>query len=245
MSRHASARSSRNHAKTRIFKAFDQYGINPLFKVGAIQPTKGRGGARNVRGLSTEALTERQCRELVEAMQHAERIGHPFNRFLTITWERSGIDPRDNARAAGRFIKMASDWMRARGCRLRWAWVQESSNRFGAHVHMLLHVSPDLEPLFGPMPTRWVRRIVEAGYVGKTTQSQRVPYPLNAGDLASLDAYRAEVAGKVHYMLKAAPAALEARLGLLGAGPKPWGKSCRVFGKRLAIWQGWRTDPGG
>lgn len=217
----------------------------PLLKGGTSRRGARRGGARNCRGRSSEALTERHCRDLVEAMQHAERIGHPFNRFLTITWERSGIDPRDNARATGRFIKMASEWMRARGCRLRWAWVQESSDGFRAHVHMLLHVPPDLEPLFSPMPTRWVRRIVGAGYVSRTTRSQMVPYPLNAGDTASLDAYRTEIGGKVHYMLKAAPAALEARLGMVGAGPKDWGKHCRVFGKRLAIWQGWRTDPGG
>lgn len=219
-----------------------------LLKGGTSRQGTRRGGARNVRGLSSEWLTERQCIELIEATRHAERIGRPFNRFITITWERCGIDPRDNSRAAGRFIKMASEWMRARGCRLRWAWVQESSDGFRAHVHMLLHVPPDLEPLFSPMPTRWAKRTVKrlggAGYVGRTTQSQKVPYPLNAGDAKSLDAYRAEILGKVHYMLKAAPAALEARLGVLGGGPKPWGKSCRVFGKRLAIWQQWRTDPG-
>lgn len=220
-------------------------GGGPLLKGGTSRQGTGRGGARNTRGRTSESLNERHCRDLIAALQRAEEIGTPFNRFITITWERSGIDPRDNASATGRFIKMASDWMRARECRLRWAWVQESSDGFRAHVHMLLHVPPDLEPLFRPMPTRWVKRIVGTGYVGKTTDSQRVPYPGNAGDTASLNAYRAEIGGKVHYMLKAAPAALEARLGMLGAGPKPWGKSCRVFGKRLAIWQKWRTDPGG
>jgi len=177
-------------------------------------------------------------------MRHAERIGHPLNRFVTLTWERSGIDPRDNARATGRFIKMASDWMRARGCRLRWAWVQESSDGFRAHVHMLLHVPPELDPLFAPMPTRWVRRIVGAGYAPGTTQTQLVRYPFDAEDSIAVDAYRTAIMGKVHYMLKAAPAALETRLGMQGAGPKRWGKSCIVFGKRLAIWQGWRADAG-
>ncbi|MDP3908232.1 MAG: hypothetical protein Q8Q53_13585 [Novosphingobium sp.] len=40
------------------------------------------------------------------------------------------------------------------------------------------------------------------------------------------------------------PAALEGRLGMIGQGPKPWGQPSLVYGKRLAIWQGWQRAGG-
>jgi hypothetical protein len=43
--------------------------------------------------------------------------------------------------------------------------------------------------------------------------------------------------GKVHYMMKCAPAELEGPLGMIALGPKPWGQKCQTFGKRLSIWQ--------
>ena len=35
------------------------------------------------------------------------------------------------------------------------------------------------------------------------------------------------------------------RTGMVGRGRVPWGQSCPTFGRRLSIWQGWKTDAGG
>lgn len=199
----------------------------------------GHGGARNSRGRVSYQLTERQCRDLLRAVEVAEALGKPFNRWITITWERNGIEPRDNAGATGRFIKLASDWMRARGHRLVWAWVQEWSDQNGAHVHMLLHVPPALAPLFSPMPNRWVRTVLGRANIARTLRTEKLA--TGEGEGSDPAAYRAQVKGKTHYMLKCAPAALEAELGMLWQGPKAWGRQCAVFGKRLGIWQGWRA----
>lgn len=204
----------------------------------AAQSRKGHGGARNSRGRVSYQLSERHCRDLLRAVETAAGIGQPFNRWITITWERNGIDARDNRDATGHFIKLASDWLRARGHRLVWAWVQEWSDRNGAHVHMLLHVPPAFDPLFSHMPRRWVRTVLGKVGIARTLRTRKLATGTGVGSRTGV--YQALVTGKAHYMLKCAPAALEAKLDMLGRGPKSWGRQCAVFGKRLGIWQGWR-----
>ncbi len=190
-----------------------------------------RGGARNRADRASHQLTERQCRHLIEATWQAGAAGQPFNRFITLLWERGGIDGRENAKATGRFIKLASDWARQHGYRLKWAWVQEWGSFNGAHVHILLHVPPMLDPIFRPMPLRWAKRLLPAAYVSGVVECQKLVYAANTR------AREVEVLGKVHYMLKCAPAAFESNLGMVGRGYVAWGKSCMVTGKRLARWQ--------
>lgn len=190
-----------------------------------------RGGSRLRADRSSAQLTERQCWQLIEATWKAEAAGQPFNRFITLLWERGGIDGRDNANLTGRFIKLASDWARQHGYRLKWAWVQEWGSFNGAHVHILLHVPPLFDPIFRPMPLRWAKRLLPAAYVTGVVECQKVVYAANTR------AREAEVLGKVHYMLKCAPVAFESKLGMVGRGYVEWGKSCIVTGKRLARWQ--------
>lgn len=190
-----------------------------------------RGGAHNRADRASHQLTERQCRQLIEATWQAEVVGQPFNRFITLLWERGGIDGRENAKATGRFIKLASDWARQHGFRLKWAWVQEWGSFNGAHVHILLHVPPMFGPIFRNMPLRWVKRLLPAAYVSGVVECQKLVYTTNTF------AHEAEVQGKVHYMLKCTPPELESKLGMTGRGYVEWGKSCVVTGKRLARWQ--------
>lgn len=201
--------------------------------------TARHGGARNSRGRVSQQLTAKQCRNLLAAAGVAIEIGKPFNRWITIAWERGGVDPRDNAAATGRFVKMASEWMRARGERLIWAWVQEASERTGAHVHMLLHVPPLFDPLFRPYPLRWVKRVLPGPYIPKILKVEKLATGLGEGSDPAV--YETLVLGKVHYMLKAAPHALERQLDMEGRGYKPWGQPCATFGKRMGIWQGWKA----
>lgn len=190
-----------------------------------------KGGARNRSDRISTQLTERQCRQLIDAAWQAEAIGQPFNRFATLLWERGGIDGRDNAIMTGKFIKLVGDWAGRHGYKLNWAWVQEWGSVNGAHVHILLHVPPDLNSIFRKMPLRWTKQLLPAAYIDDVLECQKLNYAANTR------AREAEVLGKVHYMLKCAPAALESKLGMVGWGHADWGQSCIVTGKRLARWQ--------
>lgn len=189
-----------------------------------------RGGARNRADRQSHHLTRRQCLQLIEAAERAEAAAQPFNRFITILWQRGGMDAAMNVRATGAFIKLAADWMRPRGHRLAWAWVQESSRKNGAHVHILLHVPPRLDPLFRVMPLRWVKGLLPGRYAAGTIDTQRIA---GAQCIATAPAlYRANIDRKLKYMLKGATAAVGANLGLVRLG-----EASTVIGKRLGVWQ--------
>lgn len=194
-----------------------------------------QGGARLDGARASRQLAESQCNNLIEAAYIAWHIGQPFNRFITILWEQGGIDPRDNATVTGQFIKLAKDWARRHGYKMCWAWVQEHGAVNGVHIHILLHVPPELARQFAPMPLRWVKRLLPGAYRTKVLQSQRIGsagMPKNASCQ-----YEMLLMTKVHYMLKAAPKEVAQELQL-----QRHGKSSTVFGKRLAIWQGWESE---
>lgn len=194
-----------------------------------------RGGARNRADRISHTLTEAQCFALIDAAERALEVGRPFNRFVTILWERGGIASGENAGTTGRFVKLASDWARRRGYRLPWAWVQEHGPVNGAHVHMLLHVPPDLDPLFRPMPLRWVKHLLPGRYVPSVLQCQKI-----AGGRyysATPDLYRMNLERKLEYMLKASSGEIAARF------TGRWlPRGCIVQGKRAGVWQ--RAIPG-
>ena len=102
----------------------------------------------------------------------------------------------------------------------------------GAHCHILLHVPQELDPLFRPMPRRWVSKVLDGRYVHGVLQSQSLRTRRVTGSNPA--SYEAELMGKLHYMLKCAPAVLEGDLGMAAWGHVDWGGSCLTFGKRAA-----------
>lgn len=196
-----------------------------------------RGGKRLDGQRQTWQLTKAQCVELTEAAYLASLNGQPFNRFITLLWERAGIDARLAVKTTGRFIKLVSDWAKRHGYHLVWAWVQEWGPVNGAHVHMLLHVPQHLDWQFRHMPRKWTKLCLGGRYVRKTVDSKRIK-----GGWFGLT-YEGALMRRVRYMLKCAPAELERELGMVGNGPEPWGRQGLTYGKRLAIWQGWQTYP--
>jgi hypothetical protein len=145
----------------------------------------------------------------------------PFNRFITLAWELGGIAPDRSVGATGDFIKLAREWMNERHYPMPWAGVQERGPKLGAHCHILLHVPLDVAPLFSPMPKRWARKLLGGKYFKGVVDTTKLsladaPHALPA-------AYEAEVLGRVHYMLKCAPAALEGPLGMVGRGAQGLG----------------------
>lgn len=186
----------------------------------------------------SQQLAERECRLLIDGAYEAWQRGQPFNRFITLLWEKGGVDPRDNAKATRQFLKHAGGWLRPFDCKLVHCWVQECGRVNGAHVHILLHVPKHLDPLFARKPMHWAKLCLPGAYVAKTVDTQRVaPW---ADPKGNADAYEAEFMAKLHYMLKCAPAALESDLGMTNwrsPWSKNWGKSGAILGKRAARWQ--------
>lgn len=196
-----------------------------------------RGGSRpqNRRDWVSWELTEPQCRRVLDRSYDAWEAGLPLTRFITVAWGKAGIDPGDAVRTTGLFVGKAREWLRGHGYRTAWVWVQETGDTFGQHAHILLHVPPELNDLFRPMPRRWAKAIIPGKYVTGTIDTQRLA---GASAIEANPArYEAALLGKVHYMLKCAPAPLEAVLGLQGCGYKDWGQKCRVIGRRASAWQ--------
>lgn len=196
-----------------------------------------RGGARNSRDRKSWQLSEQDCRKLIGASEAAWAAGAPLSRFITLAWGKGGIEANEAVKATGAFIKLAREWMNARDHPMPWVWVQETGNRFGQHAHVLLHVPHELEPLFRVMPRRWATHILGGRYVARVLDCQRLASAYSATTNPAL--YQAALSGKLHYMLKTAPAALESKLDMVERGHKQWGQSCLVIGKRAAVWQGW------
>jgi hypothetical protein len=190
-----------------------------------------RGGKRLDGQRQTMQLTMSQCTMLIEAAYRANDEGQPFNRFITLLWERAGIDGRNAVQITGRFIKLAKQWARRHGYRLEWAWVQEWGPVNRAHIHMLLHVPLHLDWQFRLMPRRWAKLCLGGRYVSKTVDSQRI----KAGWFGL--SYEGALLHRVHYMLKCSPAELESELHMVGCGKEPWGKRGLTYGKRLAASQ--------
>ena len=113
----------------------------------------GWGGARNRADRVSDSLSLMQAKNIIEAAQYAAAIGLPFNRHVTIHWERAGVHDNRAAAATGRFLKLAGDWIAKRGpqfeynqrkskrlARIAWAWVRENGDGKGSHVHILMHL---------------------------------------------------------------------------------------------------------
>lgn len=197
-----------------------------------------RGGARRLPNVPTMQLTEADCRKVIDASYAAWRAGKPFNRFITGAWEHGGIEEHDERQATADFITLMRDWHRQWKFTLTWAYVRECGPLKGSHSHILAHVPPELEPLFGIMPRRWAKTITGGAYWPGTIDTQKF-YRASAEGFRS-GAYEAELLGWLHYALKCAPAELEGPLGLIGCGTEPWGQSGLVHGKRTGVWQGWK-----
>jgi len=173
-----------------------------------------RGGARNRRDRISWQLDESQCRKVIARSFDAWDAGQPLTRFITLAWGLAGIDAERAVWATGQFIDRAREWMRGHGHPMPWVWVQETGDTFGQHAHILLHVPAELADLFRPMPRRWAKSILGGKYVFGAVQSKRVAgaSAIHANPMQ----YEAGLLGRLHYILKCAPAALEYDLGLRG-----------------------------
>lgn len=204
-----------------------------------MQRTLRRGGARNSGDRTSLQLTRKQCEQLLDVTAAGLAAGQHFTRFATIAWQKAGLSAADSVKATGAWITLVREWLRERGSILPWAWVQEFGPVLGAHCHVLIRIPPHLAPLLKGGLAVMARKVVKdfGGYpCAGLFDSEKLPFADNPS--LSPAAFEAALWGKVHYMLKCAPEALEREFDMLGRGHKPWGQSCPVRGKRLGVWQG-------
>jgi hypothetical protein len=151
-----------------------------------------------------------------------------------LAWGKAQIDAGGAVKATGQFIDKARQWMRGHGYAMPWVWVQEYGQTLGQHAHILLHVPPELDDLFRPMPRRWAKSFTGGHYIKDHVDSKMLSAAKSA--MINPGAYEAQLKGRLQYMLKCAPAALEEPLGLRGWGSAEWGQQNRVIGKRAGTW---------
>lgn len=185
------------------------------------------GGARNSASRQSDRISLEKAVKVVEAAQRAITIGRPFNRHLTVHWEKAGLTDAEAASATGRILKLVSDWLRKHGG-TSYTWVRENGDGKGSHTHILLHVPRGLSL---SLTRRWYRLVTgcEARDAKGAVVTRRIGGTASCAFFGS-DWYLANLAYVVGYVIKG----VEARDGI-ALGLERYGVGGTITGKRLSI----------
>jgi hypothetical protein len=134
----------------------------------------GRGGARNSASRESHALGKTHVANLLAATRHAEKIGLPFTRMISIHWEAAGVPAQFMARATGRFTDLMTKMLARHGSCTAWLWTHENGDRKGGHCHLLAHVPAALVPLLTKLQKGWLRRITGKPYRARVIHSKPI-----------------------------------------------------------------------
>ncbi len=151
----------------------------------------------------------------------------PFNRHLTVHWERSGLTDLQAAEATGRMLKLITDWARKKGGPVPYAWVRENGPDKGSHVHILV---PLPNGLAMSLTRRWYRVATKCRRPRNgAVKTRRIGGTARAAISAS-DWYQANLAKLLHYLLKGVDEQTGKALGL-----GDWAAGGDILGKRMSI----------
>jgi hypothetical protein len=189
-------------------------------------PMPGRGGARNRAWRTTEALSEASARNLIEATCFAVHVDLPFNRMVTIHWDAARV--ADDLEATGLFLKLASDWLRRHGGKTAFVWVRENGPGKGRHVHILMHLPPDLAREFNRHQRRWLQSC-GAEWRAKVLLSRPVGRSLRQALSGGAD-YEGNLSEALQYVLKGVDHRARETLGIERSEP-----GGQVVGKRCGV----------
>lgn len=189
--------------------------------------SKRRGGARNLASRESHGLNAAHIANLIAATAHADAIGLPFTRMVTIHWEAAGVPLADMAKATGRYTDLMAKAL-ARHCSgAAWVWTHENGDGKGGHCHLLAHVPADLVPVLTGLQRGWLRRITGKPYRVRVIHSKPIGgrLGLEAGN-PELHAINLESA--LAYVLKGASPATASQFALprLEPGGRVIGKRC-------------------
>lgn len=149
----------------------------------------------------------------MDAAAFALCIGLGFNRFLTIHWAAAGVS--DDLAATARWLKLATDWIRSHGGQVALVWIRETGPGKGAHVHILMHLPPDLAEGFNRRQRGWMTACGAAWKAG-VRLSRPIGRNLNHYAMGEIDgrSYDANLAEVLDYVLKGATDTARERLGI-------------------------------
>lgn len=138
----------------------------------------GRGGARNRADRESQALSVVQIGNLKAAERHADKLGLPFTRMITIHWEAAGVPLAGMVKATGRFTDLLGKALARHGCRTAWLWTHENApgngHDKGGHCHLIAHVPTDLVPRVTALQRGWLRRITGKPYRARVIHSDPI-----------------------------------------------------------------------
>jgi hypothetical protein len=164
-------------------------------------------------GRISSTIAPAAAANIIAAIGFAATIGLPLNRFVTVHWQAGGA--ANGPQATGRFLKLAGDWLRLRGVPVTYAWVRETGDLKGEHVHIALHVPPALGHAFGHRQRGWVRAagarcwrgVINTRPIGDSASHAFVGVRYGRY-------YTEDLAAAVEYLLKGADAATASAHGL-------------------------------
>lgn len=187
------------------------------------------GSARSHRkGRRSTALRSKDCESLILAAEHANHIGKPLNRMLTVHFDAAGIS--DPVKATGQLLKLMGDWLRCYNSAITAVWVREAGPAKGEHVHILLSVPPPILRSFTRMQRGWFKKIGAAWKLGVYLSRPIGGSHKVAFSEASTNLYQQALTGALHYLLKGADAKARAAHGISrrDEGGELWGKRCGI-----------------
>lgn len=186
-----------------------------------------RGGARNRADRESHALTAAQIANLRAAERHAEKIGLPFTRMISIHWQAAGVPLAGMAKATGRFTDLMAKALARHGSGTAWLWTHESGDGKGGHCHLLAHVPADLVPVITALQRGWLRRITGQPYRARVIHSKPIGGRLGL-EAGNPDLHAVNLEAALAYVLKGASLEAASQFGLerLEPGGRVIGKRC-------------------
>lgn len=191
------------------------------------QPLLRHGGAGNRTTVTSDYLTLRQARELMEAAQYALANSKPLTRHLTVRLEQQGVSDADAVKAIGRLLTLLRDHVRkTTDGEIAYIWSREHGAVIGGHVHILLHL-PARYVWQGQRVQRWIARISGNRYRTGTIKTTRIGGTAKAHE-QNPGLYLANLATVVGYVMKGTcpKAGVALELERIKAQGRVMGKRC-------------------
>lgn len=226
-------RQPQSPANLPIVRTGTALAINYLTSgVAALSTTStGRGGARNRADRESHALTAAQIGNLKAAERHAEKIGLPFTRMISIHWQAAGVPLAGMAKATYRFTDLMAKALARHGSRTAWLWTHENvpgnGHDKGGHCHLLAHVPAALVPVVMALQRGWLRRITGQPYRARVIHSKPIGGRLGL-EAGNPDLHAVNLEAALAYVLKGASPEAASQFGLerLEPGGRVIGKRC-------------------
>ncbi len=189
--------------------------------------SKRRGGARNLVSRESHGLKAAHIANLIAATAHADSIGLPFTRMVTIHWEAAGVPLAEMAKATGRYTDLMAKALARHGCGSAWLWTHENGDGKGGHCHLLAHVPADLVSVLAGLQRGWLRRITGKPYRARVIHSKPIGGRLGL-EAGNPDLHAINLESALAYVLKGASLATASQFALrrLEPGGRVVGKRC-------------------